>query len=150
MTEKKHKNEWYMSFAEEWHDLVDELEDWFQSFCCCCEDNGGSKKISYCCNDGDGIHHDDREDGRCQSWTPEEEDAVNDLTMYLEMREPMLKEDCPDDLKQHLDVIVDSERMLALNLLASSCRSDHKIQAAAHLLTIARFMVVKGRIFLTF
>ena len=130
----KQFDDWLSTILSWLEDLHDELEELFYSYrCCCCLDPEGSST-------GGGSP----EDKAPSSWTIEEREAVDNLSFYLEKRLPLLRDDCPEDLKAHLSASVSREHIRALNLLSTSNRIVHRQQAAANLVTLARMMMVKG------
>ena len=131
----KQFDDWLSTILSWLEDLHDELEDLFYSYrCCCCLGPEASS------TGGVGS----AEDKAPSSWTTEEREAVDNLSFYLEKRLPLLRDDCPEDLKAHLSASVSREHVRALNLLSTSNRVIHRQQGAANLVTLARMMLVKG------
>ena len=132
--DSKKLDAWLASLLGGLEDLIAGLEDWFYSCrsCPCYDQNSAFDESTL-------------DEGKLPSWTIEERDAIDDLAIYLEKRLPLLKDDCPKDLKEHLSVSVNRDRCWALNLLSSSDRVSARKRGASHLLAIARLMLVKGR-----
>lgn len=132
--DSKKLDSWLASFLGCLEDFCEDLEDWLMScrYSPCYDPDHSSDEAAF-------------DEGRSPAWTIEEQDAIDDLLIYLEKRLPILKDDCPKDLKEHLNVTVNRDRLWALNLLSSSDRVQPRRKGASNLLTISRLMLVKGK-----
>ena len=133
--DSKKLDSWLASFLGCLEDFCEDLEDWLMScrYSPCYDPDHSSDEAAF-------------DEGRSPAWTIEEQDAIDDLLIYLEKRLPILKDDCPKDLKEHLNVTVNRDRLWALNLLSSSDRVQPRRKGASNLLTISRLMLVKGSV----
>ena len=139
----RQKLEAFLDFCEELYDDVEDcLESLWRSMCGCCD--GGDPSLASSIATSEEELRIDAVDHKLPSWTAEERNAVDNLTTYLEKRQPLLDDDCPPDLKEHLEVSLSDQRVWGLRLLASSTSPKHRRQAAAFLLALARMMLVKG------